>query len=118
MSAKGNCYDNAAVVRRANSLPDCSLILLTFLNTIKAELIWRHNWENCRQTDTAIVKHINDLYNPPRRHSVLSQKYPPWLLNGRWHDRALGTAQIRDGIRSASTVGASDPINLIGRNRI
>ena len=43
MSGKGNCYDNAAVLRRANSPPDCFLILLTFLKTIKAELIWRRS---------------------------------------------------------------------------
>jgi transposase InsO family protein len=33
MSGKGNCYDNAAALRRENSLPDCFLILLTFFKT-------------------------------------------------------------------------------------
>jgi len=34
MSGKGNCHDNAAVLRRENSPPDCFLILLTFSKTI------------------------------------------------------------------------------------
>ena len=39
MSGKGNCHDNATVLRRENSPPDCFPILLTFFKTIKAELI-------------------------------------------------------------------------------
>ena len=39
MSGKGNCYDNAAILRRENSPLDCSLIRLTFFKTIKAEMI-------------------------------------------------------------------------------
>ena len=54
MSGKGNCYDNAAVLRRENSPLDCSLILLTFFKTIKAELIWRRSWQTRRQAETAI----------------------------------------------------------------
>jgi len=34
MSGKGNCHDNAAVLRRENSPPDCFLILLTFSKAI------------------------------------------------------------------------------------
>jgi len=76
MSGKGNCYDNAAVLRRENSPPDCFLILLTFFKTIKAELIWRRHWETRRQAETAIFQYINGFYNPRRRHSALGGKSP------------------------------------------
>ncbi len=39
MSGKGNCRDDAAVLRREINQQDCSLILVTFLKTLKAELI-------------------------------------------------------------------------------
>ena len=55
MSGKGNCFDNAVVFRRENSLPDCFLIRLTFYKTIKAELIWRRTWETRRQVKTALA---------------------------------------------------------------
>ena len=76
MSGKGNCYDNAAVLRQENSLPDCFLILLTFFKTIKAELIWRRSWETRRQAEMAIFEYINGFYNPRRRHSALGWKSP------------------------------------------
>ena len=76
MSGKGNCYDNAAVLRRENSPLDCFLILLTFFKTIKAELIWRRTWETRRQAETAIFQYINGFYNPRRRHSALGGKSP------------------------------------------
>jgi transposase InsO family protein len=40
MSGKGNCYDNAVVE--------------TFVQTIKAELIWRSTWETRRQSEPTI----------------------------------------------------------------
>ncbi len=76
MSGKGNCYDNAAVLRRENSAPRCFLILLTFFKTIKAELIWRHPWESRRKAEMAIFEYINGFYNPRRRHSALGWKSP------------------------------------------
>ena len=76
MSGKGNCYDNAAVLRRANSPPDCFLILLTFFKTIKAKLIWRRTGETRRQAETAIFQYINGFYNPRRKHSALGWKSP------------------------------------------
>ena len=76
MSGKGNCYDNAAILRRENSPLDCFLILLTFFKTIKAELIWRRTWEARRQAETAIFQYINGFYNPRRRHSALGGKSP------------------------------------------
>ena len=80
MSGKGNCYDNAAVLRWENSLSDCFLILLTFFKTIKAELIWRNTWETRRKAETAFghafepmafmpsLQYTNGFYNPRRRH--------------------------------------------------
>ena len=62
MSGKGNCYDNAAVE--------------TFFKTIKAELIWRHNWPTRRAAELAIFEYINGFYNPRRRHSALGWKSP------------------------------------------
>jgi transposase InsO family protein len=41
ISSKGNCYINAAVE--------------TFFKTIKAELVWRRNWETHRQAETSIL---------------------------------------------------------------
>ena len=76
MSGKGNCYDNAAILRRENSPLDCYLILLTFFKTIKAELIWRTSWETRLQAETAIFQYINGFYNPRRRHSALGGKSP------------------------------------------
>jgi putative transposase len=45
MSEKGNCYDNAAVE--------------TFFKTIKAEMIWRDNWDTRRHAEMAIFECIN-----------------------------------------------------------
>ena len=64
ISGKGNCNDNAFVLRRENSLPDCFLILLTFFKTIKAEPVWRRSWEVSRQAETVIFQYIKDFYNP------------------------------------------------------
>ena len=55
MSAKRNCYDNAAVE--------------TVFKSLKAEMLWRQNWPNRRQAEAAIFQSINGLYNPRRRHS-------------------------------------------------
>ena len=76
MSGKGNCYDNAAVLRRENSPLDCFLILLTFFKTIQSDLIWRRTWETRRHAETAIFQDINGFYNPRRRHSALAGKSP------------------------------------------
>lgn len=62
MSGKGNCFDNAAVE--------------TFFKTLKAELIWRRNWETRRQVELALFEYINGFYNPRRRHSALAGKSP------------------------------------------
>jgi len=62
MSGNGNCYDNAAVE--------------TFFKTIKAELIWRHNWPTRRAAELAIFEYINGFYNARRKHSALGWKSP------------------------------------------
>jgi transposase InsO family protein len=60
MSGKGNRHDNAAVE--------------TFFKTIKAELIWRRNWETRHQAETSIFQYINGFYDLRRRHSALGGK--------------------------------------------
>lgn len=62
MSGKGNCYDNAAVE--------------SFFKSLKAEMIWRRNWQTSREVEVAIFEYINGFYNPRRRHSALGWKSP------------------------------------------
>lgn len=62
MSGKGNCFDNA--------------VTETFFKTLKAELIWRHQWQTRRQVEIAIFQYINGFYNPRRKHSTLGYKSP------------------------------------------
>jgi len=44
------------------------LILLTFIKTSKAELIWRRTCEARRQAETATSQYSNGIHNPSRRH--------------------------------------------------
>jgi putative transposase len=62
MSGKGNCYDNSAVE--------------SFLKSLKAELIWRRNWQTRREVEVALFEYINGFYNPRRKHSALGWKSP------------------------------------------
>lgn len=62
MSGKGNCYDNAAVE--------------SFFNSLKAEMVWRRNWQTRREVEVALFEYINSFYNPRRRHSALGWKSP------------------------------------------
>jgi len=62
MSGKGNCYDNSAVEN--------------FFKSLKAELIWRRNWQTRREVEIALFKYINGFYNPRRKHSALGWKSP------------------------------------------
>jgi len=62
MSGKGNCYDNAAVE--------------SFFKSLKAEMVWRRNWQTRREVEVAIFEYINGFYNPRRRHSALGWKSP------------------------------------------
>ncbi len=62
MSGKGNCYDNSAVE--------------SFYKSLKAELIWRRNWQSHSEVEIAICEYINGFYNPRRKHSALGWKSP------------------------------------------
>jgi putative transposase len=62
MSGKGNCYDNAAVE--------------SFFKSLKAELVWRRNWQTRCEVEVALFQYINGFYNPRRRHSALGWKSP------------------------------------------
>ena len=62
MSGKGNCYDNAAVE--------------SFFKSLKAEMVWRKNWQTRREVEVALFEYINGFYNPRRRHSALGWKSP------------------------------------------
>lgn len=62
MSAKGNCYDNAAVE--------------TFFKTIKTELIWRTSFATRKDAENMIGQYIDGFYNSKRRHSTLNYMSP------------------------------------------
>ena len=62
MSDKGNCYDNSAVE--------------SFFKSLKAELVWRRNWQTRREVEVALFEYINGFYNPRRKHSALRWKSP------------------------------------------
>ena len=81
MSGKGNCYEFKLV--RASGLNDPwdhskaqNAAVETFFKSLKAELIWRHNWTTRRETEVALFQYINGFYNPRRRHSALGWKSP------------------------------------------
>lgn len=59
---KGNCYDNSAVE--------------SFFKSLKAELVWRRNWQTRREVEVALFEYINGFYNPRRKHSALGWKSP------------------------------------------
>ena len=60
MSSKGNCSDNSAVEN--------------FFKSLKAELIWRRNWQTRRELELALFEYINGFYNSHRKHSALGWK--------------------------------------------
>ena len=62
MRGKGNCYDNSAVE--------------SFFKSLKAELVWRRNWQTRREVEVALFEYINGFYNPRRKHSALGWKSP------------------------------------------
>jgi len=75
MSGKGNCYDNSAVE--------------SFVKSLKAEIVWRRNWQTRREVEVALfpfhglkanheraTEYINGFYNPRRKHSALGWKSP------------------------------------------
>jgi transposase InsO family protein len=62
MSAKGNCYDNAAME--------------SFWSTLKTELVHRQSFKNLPHASIAISHYIEHFYNPVRLHSALGFKSP------------------------------------------
>ncbi len=57
-----NCYDNSAVE--------------SFFKSLKAELVWRRDWQTRRQVEVTLFEYINGFYNPRRKHSALGWKSP------------------------------------------
>ena len=62
MSAKGNCYDNAAME--------------AFWSTLKSELIHRYQFQDLAQARLAIFDYIETFYNRKRLHSALGYQSP------------------------------------------
>ena len=62
MRGKGNCYDHSAVE--------------SFFKSLKAEMVWRRNWQTRRKVETALFEYINAFHNPRRKHSALGWKSP------------------------------------------
>jgi transposase InsO family protein len=48
----------------------------SFFKSLKAEMIWRRNWQTRREVEVAIFEYIKGFYNPHRRHSALGWKSP------------------------------------------
>jgi putative transposase len=67
MSGKGNCYDNSAVE--------------SFFKSLKAELVWRHNWQTRRKVEIALFEYINGFYNPRQKNVQPSDGNPPLPSN-------------------------------------
>jgi len=62
MSGTGNCFDNAVVE--------------TFFKTLKAEYLWRRQWQTRQQVVSGLFQYINGFYNLRRKHSTLGWKSP------------------------------------------
>lgn len=59
---KGNCCDTSAVE--------------SFFKSLKAELVWRRNWQTRRDAEVAVFGYINGFCNPRRKHSALGWESP------------------------------------------
>jgi transposase InsO family protein len=62
MSARGNCYDNAAME--------------SFFSTLKTELLHRRSWRGCAEVRLALFDYIETFYNRRRLHSALNYQSP------------------------------------------
>jgi putative transposase len=58
MSRKGNCWDNA--------------VAESFFKSLKAELVYQHNYESRTQAEISIFEYIETFYNTNRRHKHLN----------------------------------------------
>lgn len=85
MSGKGNCYDNSTVE--------------SFFKSLKAELVWRRNWQNRREVEIALFEYIDGFYNPRRNHSALGCKSTvAFKQKAASHEHLTGTepSQVQD----------------------
>ena len=101
MSGTGNCYDNSAVE--------------SFFKTVKAELVWRRNWQTRREVEAALFEYINGFYNPRRKHSALGWKRPSGLrTKGRINEHLTGTKprQVHIASRAKKSGGLLADVTL------
>ncbi len=54
----------------------CRATVESFFKSLKAELVWRRNWQTRREVEIALFEYINGFYNPRRKHSALGWKSP------------------------------------------
>lgn len=74
MSAKGNCYDNAA----------CE----SFFHTLKVELIYQRDFADLNEARTEIFYYIEAYYNRKRKHSTIGYLSPVDYELARSHSAA------------------------------
>ena len=59
----------------------------SIFKSLKAELVWRHEWHTRRDVQIALFEYINGFYNPRRKHSASAGNHPwpsnKWPLNMR-----------------------------------
>jgi putative transposase len=75
VSRRANCWERA-IEGAIGSSPMASAVVESFFKSLKAELVWRRNWQPRRDVDVAIFEYINGFDNPRRRHSALGRKSP------------------------------------------
>ena len=54
----------------------CRATVESFFKSLKAELVWRRNWQTRREVEVALFEYINGFYNPRRKHSAIGWKSP------------------------------------------
>ncbi len=64
----------------------------SFFKFLKAELVWRRNWQTRREVEIALFEYINGFYNPRRKHSALGWKSPvAFEQRAAQHENLTGT---------------------------
>ncbi|MFN3846871.1 MAG: IS3 family transposase, partial [Paracoccaceae bacterium] len=48
----------------------------SFFKSLKAELVWRRNWQTRPEVEVALFEYINSFYNRRHKHSALGWKSP------------------------------------------
>ena len=54
----------------------CRATVESFFKSLKAELVWRRNWQTRREVEIALFQYIYGFYNPRRKCSALGWKSP------------------------------------------